>query len=94
MERTAGPLACLEVPRFYFHLLNDVDAPDEEGKELPNLEAARQQAIENARFTLGQTAIDEGKINFDHWIDIEDENGRVLDTVWFRDVVKIEGSGA
>jgi hypothetical protein len=33
------------VPRSYFHLLNHVDAPDEEGTELPNLEAARSEAL-------------------------------------------------
>jgi hypothetical protein len=35
--------------------------------------------------------MDEGKINFAHRIDIEDEQGRILDTVWFRDVVQVEG---
>jgi hypothetical protein len=25
------------LPRFYFHLVNDVDAPDEEGAGLPDL---------------------------------------------------------
>ena len=37
------------MPRFYFHLLN-VDA--EEGTELPDLAAAREHAIRNARFTM------------------------------------------
>jgi hypothetical protein len=79
------------VPKFYLHLRNDVDAPDEEGVELPDLEAARQTAAANARFTLGQVALDEGKINFEHRIDIEDESGEVLESVYFRDVVKVEG---
>jgi hypothetical protein len=65
--------------------------PDSEGIELPDLEAARARAAANARFTLAQTAMDEGKINFTHRIDIEDEQGRILDTVWFRDVVQVEG---
>jgi hypothetical protein len=91
MERKARPGRCGTVPRFYLHLRNDLDVPDDEGVELPDLEAARARAIANARFTLAQTAMDEGKINFTHRIDIEDEQGRILDTVWFRDVVQVEG---
>jgi hypothetical protein len=30
--------------------------------------------------------------NLDHRIDIENEHGQVLDTVWFKDVVSVEGS--
>jgi hypothetical protein len=79
------------VPRYYLHLRNDLDVPDEEGVELPDLDSARAKAAANARFTLAQTAMDEGKINFTHRIDIEDADGRILDTVWFRDVVVVEG---
>ena len=79
------------MPRFYFHLLNDIDAPDDEGKELPGLEAAREHARHYARMTIAETVKDEGRFNQDHRIDIEDEHGRVLDTVWFRDAVQVEG---
>jgi hypothetical protein len=79
------------MPRFYLHLRNDLDVPDDEGIDAPDLNAAREQAIASARFSLAQTAMDEGKINFTHRIDIEDEQGRILDTVWFRDVVLVEG---
>lgn len=82
------------MPRYYFHLYNDVDAPDDEGKELPDLKAAREVARDNARFTFSQTVMDEGRASLDHRIDIEDEHGRVLDTVWFRDVVRIAGKAA
>ena len=73
------------------HLRNDLDVPDDEGVELLDLDAAREVARDNARFTLAQVAKDEGKINFSHRIDIEDGNGQLLDTVWFRDAVKVEG---
>jgi hypothetical protein len=79
------------MPRFFFHLRDDLDVRDEEGLELPSLDAARDHATSDARFTIGQTAMDEGKINFDHRIDIENEHGEVLDSVWFRDVLKVEG---
>jgi hypothetical protein len=78
------------VPRFYFHLHNDVDIPDDEGVELPDLEAARAHAVRSARVTFGEVAKDEGRVVLHHRIDIEDEQGVVLDTVHFRDAVKVE----
>jgi hypothetical protein len=78
------------VPHYFFHLHNDVDAPDREGLELDNLESARRFALKQARFTAAETIKEAGHIVGDHRIDIEDENGAVLDTVYFRDAVKIE----
>ena len=78
------------VPRFYFHLLNDVDAPDDEGKELPDLEAARDIAKRNARFTAGETLKEQGRLTLSHRIQVEDADGKVLDTVYFSDVLSIE----
>ena len=81
------------MPKFYFHLYNDIVARDDEGKDLLDLDAAREVARDNARFTFAQTLQEEGRANLDHRIDIEDEQGRILGTVWFRDVVRIEGKG-
>lgn len=79
------------MPRFYFHLYDAVDAPDEEGVELPDLGAARQFAERNARFTAAETIKEAGYFVPDHRIDIENENGQVIDTVHFGDAVKVEG---
>lgn len=76
--------------RYYFHLHNDMDVPDHEGKELPDLQAAREWARSQARALFGQLAKDEGRVTLHHHIDIEDENGTVLDTVRFADAVKVE----
>jgi SepF-like predicted cell division protein (DUF552 family) len=78
------------LPRFYFHLLNDVDAPDEEGTELPDLATAREQAVRNARFTMAETLKEQGKLVKRHRIQIEDDAGNVLDTVYFGDVVLVD----
>jgi uncharacterized protein DUF6894 len=78
------------VPRFYFHLHNDVDAPDDEGVDLPDLDAARAHATWQARVTFAETAKDERRVVLHHRIDIEDSEGTVLDTVHFRDAVKVE----
>jgi hypothetical protein len=79
------------VPRFYFHLHNDLDVPDDEGVDLPDLEGAVEYARCSARGTMAQTLKDEGHINFKHWIDVEDGQGNVLATVKFAHSVRVDG---
>jgi len=62
-----------------------------DGRELLDLEAARNLACEYARFTFAEPVKEVGRANLDHRIDIEDGEGRVLETVRFRDAVRIEG---
>jgi hypothetical protein len=76
--------------RYFFHLYNDVEARDEEGVEMPNIGAARMAALRDARFTIGETIKAEGRFVGDHRIDIEDAEGNVLETIRFKDAVKIE----
>ena len=78
------------MPRFYFHLHDDLDVADDEGVELADLDAAHAHAVRCARVMFGELAKDEGRVVLHHRIDIEDERGRVLDTVHFRDAVRIE----
>lgn len=78
------------MPRYYLHLRDDVDVPDHEGKNLPDVEAARSYAVELARFELAEMVKREGRIVLRHRIEIEDEAHRVVDTVWFREVVEVE----
>jgi len=79
------------VPRYFLHLYNDIEAADPDGVELPNLGAARMVALHNARFTVAETIKTEGRFVGDHRIDIEDAEGNVLDTIYFRDAVTIDG---
>jgi hypothetical protein len=67
------------MPRYFFHLHNDIDALDEEGVELVDLDAARARARHSVHLVL------------DHHIDIADESGAILETVRFGDVVTVEG---
>ena len=78
------------MPRFFFHLHNDMDVPDDEGKELPDLEAAREWAFRSIRDLMGEMAKEEGRVVLHHSVDIEDERGNVLSTVRFSDVVIVE----
>ena len=76
--------------RYYFHLYNDIDVPDEEGKELPGLTAAREWAASQARILFGEMAKEQGRVVLSHRIDIEDSGGQVLATVSFGEVVNVE----
>ena len=78
------------VPRFYFHLYNDITSIDEEGSELPNSAVALQRAITLAR-EMAAEAVRNGKLVLDHRIEVTDEAGAVTGKVEFRDVVEVEG---
>jgi hypothetical protein len=72
------------MPRYFLNQRNAMDVTDEEGVELPDLEAAR--TVASGRLVLEETRCLEARR-----IDIADEQGRVVDTVWFRDVALIDG---
>jgi hypothetical protein len=76
------------VPRFFFHLYDDMIAFDEEGKEFPTLEAARQEAIRTARH-LACAEVLEGHLGLNHRIEVADGNDAPVATVTFKDVVKL-----
>lgn len=80
----------LIMPHYYFHLYNDVTAMDDEGKMLPDLDAARANGIREAREMMMET-VGEGRINFSHRIDIADDRGDVAETVMFGEAVRVEG---
>jgi hypothetical protein len=78
------------VPHYFFHLYNDVVVLDEEGRALPDLAAARANAIREAREMM-LDAVAEGRINLSHRIDIADEAGTVVGSVTFGEAVRVEG---
>lgn len=78
------------LPRFRFHIFNDAHTIDFEGKELLDLDAARACAIEGARGIMADEMKSGGKINLNHWIEIEDEQGDMT-VVLFDDAVNVIG---
>lgn len=76
------------MPRFFFHLYDDTVVLDPEGKELPNSEAAREEAVRNAR-ELACAEVLEGHLGLNHRIEITDANDLPVGTVRFKDVVKL-----
>ena len=81
------------MPRYFFHIHDDLDTEDDEGLELPDLDAAVAGAVISARALMCETLKD-GRIDLDHRIDIENAGGLVLTSVLSRDVVSIESKGA
>jgi hypothetical protein len=75
--------------RYYLHLFNSAgSAPDEEGKELPSLEAARELALLSIRDLLSEEAKVRGRI------EIADETGQLLATVHFPEAFELHLEGA
>ena len=69
------------MPRFYFHVnAGDELIPDDEGDDLPTIEAARRQAFVSARELLAG-AIKGGKVEFPEAVVIADEAGHILEIV-------------
>ena len=78
------------MPLFYFHLINDMDVPDYEGEDLPDLAAAQAFALRQARAMIAAMVSDEGRLVLHHRIDIEDEQHSLVGTIAFRDALTIE----
>ena len=76
------------MPRYFFHVFDDVIAQDEEGMELPSIEAARLNALIGARDLIAEQ-VKRGYFVLSHWIDVVDEQGTPVLTVTFRDAVDI-----
>lgn len=76
------------MPRFRFHLYNDIETMDRVGRIFPDLEAAHFDAIQNARELMATDLTGKGEINIGHWIELEDDEGEVV-VVPFRDAITI-----
>lgn len=77
------------MPLFYFHIRRSEDEiRDTEGIDLPDLEAARREAILSARSILSQEVL-QGDLPLHERIDIEDADGRLLLSVSFLETVNI-----
>ena len=77
------------MPRYFFNVYDDVIAQDEEGRELPNLAAARLEAIRGARGLISEQ-VSHGYIVLSHWIDVIDAQGETVLTITFGDAVEIK----
>lgn len=77
------------MPHYFFDLHNDIDAEDEEGKDLPDLQAAIYHALCDARTMIGASVKDTGRIDLRHHIDVRDGSGIVY-VMHFEDAVTVQ----
>jgi hypothetical protein len=77
------------VSRYFFNLYDDMTVMDDEGLELPSLQAARDKAYDAAK-ALACAELLEGHLNLSHRIEVAEEGGKVIVTVHFRDTFSVE----
>ena len=81
------------MPLFFFHLYNSTGlTPDEEGRELESLSAARECAIQDIRSVLCED-VERGFIDMRGRIEIAGERGETLMTVAFSEAVELRQDG-
>jgi len=81
------------MPRYFFHLYDDIVLHDEEGIELPDLAAARDEAVRAAR-ELACQEVRNGKLSLHHRIEVEDEQNRPVLTLPFKAAFGVEDKSA
>lgn len=78
------------MPRFFFHIRDgDELIEDPDGTVLPDLEAARLEAIEGARAVLAAKVL-AGKVIDGQKFEITDESGNVLELMPFKSALIFE----
>jgi hypothetical protein len=78
------------MPRFFFNVYDGASITDEVGLDLPDLAAARQAAVEEARAVIAEE-VKNGRIDLAHRIEVEDESRRPVLVLPFSAAVEIEG---
>ena len=76
------------MPRFFFHVYDDLVAFDEEGHELSTVEEAREWAVRAVR-ELAAIEVKEGHLGLTHRIEVADEHGGEVATIQFKDAINL-----
>ena len=77
------------VPRFYFHVYDDVVALDEEGVDLATFAQVRDAAVLAARELATEEIKRKGTLTVKHRVEVEDEQGRPVLTMPFSAAFRI-----
>jgi hypothetical protein len=82
------------MPLYFLDVYNRTGCSrDEEGMELPDLDAARAQAVDGIRSIL-QDEVGHGAIDFEGRVEVRDENGTILATIVYREAVTVRPEAA
>ena len=77
------------MPRFFFHVFDDMTVCDDEGLDLPDVEAAARAALAGAREMIC-VQVKNGRLHLGHRIEVEDEAGAQVLVLHFGDAIEIE----
>jgi hypothetical protein len=76
------------MPKFYFHIVTgDTVLEDPDGSELPDLDAARAEALQSARHLLADK-VRNGEVIDGQRFEIRNGSGDLLATVAFREAIR------
>ena len=76
------------MPRYFFHIYDHDITMDEDGRDLPDLAAARELALDSARDLVCES-IHRGHLNLDHRIEVQDQQGETVIVLTFREAFTI-----
>jgi hypothetical protein len=77
------------MPRYFFDLLDEIVAIDDEGADLPDLESALARAREEVRILAGESVIIHGQLVLGDCLRVRDAEGTTVATLCFGDVIRI-----
>ena len=79
------------MPRYHLHIRNGHGlTPDEEGRELADEAAARDEALKGIR-SIAAEEVREGRLDLAGRIDVTDADGRLLFSIPFEEAVRVQG---
>lgn len=78
------------MPRVFFHLLDSSDFLMDEQGSILEAAAIPEHALRAAREIIADDALS-GVVNMDYSIEVRDEAGRTIHTLYFKDAVKLVG---
>ena len=76
------------MPRYFFHVHNDLETIDDEGLEFTDDQAARSHAIEESR-AMAADSVRDGKLTLSHSIRVVRSDGAPVDVVRFGEAVRV-----
>ena len=77
------------MPRYFFHVYDDLVVRDENGIDLADAEAACAAALAGAREMMGAQMM-KGRLSLYHRIEVEDEEGKAILALHYGDAVRID----
>lgn len=78
------------MPKFYFHLCDSSDFLIDEQGSMLDLSEVPERALRAAREIIADDALT-GLVNMDYSIEVRDEAGKTVHTLFFKDAVEFVG---